>query len=232
MTDLNAWPRAPVAALVPPLRAAADPERAQAMAAYFKREPFLGVGVPERRAAQKRAWRGLATPTADQLCAAERLLAAEPEREFQLAGIELLGRWQRLLGSERLDTDVRTSVLDRPWWDTVDSLNSYVINPMVRARPELVSVMWDWNGTDDQWLVRASIQHQRGNKDATDLDLLFALSQPHTADRRFWVAKAIGWALRDAARVDADAVETFVGAHPELAPVARREAMRGIARAR
>lgn len=232
MTDGREWPDAPVVALVPLLRATADPARAQAMADYFKREPFLGVGVPARRAAQRTAWKTLPTPTSSELCAAERQLRREPEREFQLAGIELLGRWHRVLEPARLDIDVRESLLYRPWWDTVDSLNSFVVNPMVRDHPMLVDVMWQWNGTDDQWLIRASIQHQRGNKSDTDLDLLFALSERHTADRRFWVAKAIGWALRDATGVDADAVQTFVDAHPELTPVARREAMRGIARAR
>lgn len=202
------------------------------MADYFKREPFLGVGVPVRRAAQKVSWAGLPAPSAEELCAAERRLRAEPEREFQLAGIELLGRWHRALDPARLDADVRASLLDRPWWDTIDSLNSYVINPMVRAGPGLLDVMWRWNATNDQWLIRASIQHQRGNRADTDLPLLFALCEPHTADRRFWVAKAIGWALRDAAGVDADAVADFVDAHPDLTAVARREANRGVTRAR
>jgi 3-methyladenine DNA glycosylase AlkD len=101
---------------------------------------------------------------------------------------------------------------------------------MVSARPELIDVVWRWNGAGDQWLVRASIQHQRGVK-APDLELLFALCDPHTADRRFFVAKAIGWALRDATRQDADAVARFIARHPELPPVALREARRGIARA-
>ncbi len=149
MTDGREWPDAPVVALVPLLRATADPARAQAMADYFKREPFLGVGVPARRAAQRTAWKTLPTPTSSELCAAERLLRREQEREFQLAGIELLGRWHRVLEPARLDIDVRESLLCRPWWDTVDSLNSFVVNPMVRDHPMLVDVMWQWNGTDD-----------------------------------------------------------------------------------
>ena len=40
----------------------------------------------------------------------------------------------------------------------------------------------------------------------------------------------IGWALRDATRWDPRGVQAFVDAHPALSTVARREAVRGLAR--
>ena len=61
MPDGREWPDAPVEALVPRLRATADPARARAMADYFKREPFLGVGVPAA-GPQRDAWKTLPTP--------------------------------------------------------------------------------------------------------------------------------------------------------------------------
>jgi len=42
------------------------------------------------------------------------------------------------------------------------------------------------------------------------------------------VAKAIGWALRDLARMDAQSVRRFLHEHPDLSPVAVREARRGL----
>ncbi|MEY4347731.1 MAG: hypothetical protein RIS43_150, partial [Actinomycetota bacterium] len=42
--------------------------------------------------------------------------------------------------------------------------------------------------------------------------------------------KAIGWALRDIARLNKTSVRNFLSQHPELSPVAVREAQRGLAR--
>jgi 3-methyladenine DNA glycosylase AlkD len=56
------------------------------------------------------------------------------------------------------------------------------------------------------------------------------MCEPHVADTEFFVAKAIGWALRDMARYDPDRIRQFVVAHPHLSTVARREAMRGLNR--
>lgn len=210
----------------------ADAERATAMHAYMKGvAPFLGIPAPDRRRAQNEVWRHLPRPTSTQLCRAAAGLRALPEREFHYAAGELTGRWVRVLEPDRLGTDVRGALLTLPWWDTVDLLGSSVVTPMVREHPQLRASMWEWNGTDDQWLIRASIQHQRGLGSDTDVPLLLALCRPHVTDKRFFVAKGIGWALRDACRFDVAAVRGFVAEHPDLSAVARREAAKGIARA-
>jgi 3-methyladenine DNA glycosylase AlkD len=50
---------------------------------------------------------------------------------------------------------------------------------------------------------------------------------PNLGDREFFVRKAIGWALRQYARIDADWVRAFVAEHQEsLSPLSRREAMK------
>jgi 3-methyladenine DNA glycosylase AlkD len=49
-------------------------------------------------------------------------------------------------------------------------------------------------------------------------------------DREFFIAKAIGWALRDVTAWDPAAVQSFVDRHPDLSPVARREATKGLSR--
>lgn len=209
----------------------ADPTRAAAMVAYFKCEPYLGVGVPERRSVQQPLWRSLPEPQLTDVLAGATALRAQPEREFLHAAIETLGHWRRLIPADELDAIVGETMLDRPWWDTVDLTGSVLITAMVAANPGLVELMWRWNGSGDQWLVRASIQHQRGLRERINLPLLFDLCTPHTSDRNFWVAKAIGWALRDTARIAPAEVAAYVQAHPELSAVARREANRGVARA-
>lgn len=226
------WARAARVAVQEQFESLRDADRAPAMAAYMKDvAPFLGIGAAARRKAQRVAWASLPPPDREQLLAGCEELQGMPEREYHYAATELLGRWLMLVKPPDLDAAVRRLLLTLPWWDTIDLWGSAVITPLVRRQPQLREVMWRWNGTDDQWLIRASIQHQRGLGAATDVSLLLALCEPHVADRRFWVAKGIGWALRDATQIDVAAVAGFVAAHPDLSAVARREATRGITRA-
>jgi len=226
------WSDQVVADIVAAFEPLADGQRAASMRAYMKDvTPFLGLSAAVRRAAQAKVWRALPEPTQAQLCAAAAGLRELAAREYHYAAAEMWGRWESLLAAERLDADVRVALLHVPWWDTVDLLGTQVITPMVRRHPHLVSVMWDWNSSADQWLVRASIQHQRGLRQDTDIDRLLAMCTPHVADRRFFVAKAIGWALRDTCALDPVAVRQFVQTHPELPAGHRREADRGLARA-
>lgn len=213
------------------LRPLGDPERAAAMAAYLKgAAACLGVAAPDRRRVQRDVWRNLPAPDRDQLWLAVADLTSQPEREYQYAAVELLGRYVTLLEPGDFAERVEPLMLLRPWWDTVDAMGSLVVTPMVGAHPQLLAEVWRWNRSPDQWLVRASIQHQRGRRDNTDVPLLLALCEPHASDRRFFVAKAIGWALRDAAAIDSGAVRGFLTAHPDLPAVARREAQRGLDR--
>jgi 3-methyladenine DNA glycosylase AlkD len=48
----------------------------------------------------------------------------------------------------------------------------------------------------------------------------------HSAESEFFIAKAIGWALRDLSRVNNSEVKKFLAHHPELDKVAVREALK------
>ncbi|MDD2859112.1 MAG: DNA alkylation repair protein [Candidatus Nanopelagicales bacterium] len=224
----RAWAEAAEHALAP----LADPGAAQQMAAYMKHvAPFLGIQTKPRRAALKSAWRGLAPLDQSGLTALVQDLWRRREREYQYAACEALDWHRGELSAGFLSVSVRALVVTKPWWDTVDSLGSAIIAPLVRTHPELVDTMWAWNRDEDRWLVRASIQHQRGNGAATDLSLLLALCTPHISDREFFIAKAIGWALRDASAHWPNEVQAYIDEHPGISSVARREGQRGVDRA-
>lgn len=224
----DAWVDATHEALAP----LADPDRAVAMRAYMKDvAPFLGISTPQRRSTLRAAWRPLRRPDAEVLADVARRLWAMPEREFAYAACDLLARHHRLLPSSFLLDPVRDLITTAPWWDTVDSLETAAVVPIVERDPTLVDVMWEWLGSDDRWLVRTAVQHQRGLRDRTDFALLYAMCDRVATNREFFVAKAVGWALRDASAWDRDGVQRFVDDHPALPAVARREAVRGIERA-
>ncbi|MDO8731373.1 MAG: DNA alkylation repair protein [Actinomycetota bacterium] len=222
------WVKATKQALLP----LANVEYAAGMTRYMKDvAPYLGIRTPARRVALKAAWKSLPALNEFELAQFVQAMWELPAREFQYAATDAFDWHRGALSAEFLEDPVRHLVSTKPWWDTVDSLGSSIITPLVNTYPELVSTMWQWLESSDIWLARAAIQHQRGNKQDTDLELLFAMCEVHVTDREFWIAKAIGWALRDASAYWPSEVQAFVNEHPNIAPVARREAQRGIDRA-
>ena len=210
--------------------AVADPSNAAPMAAYMKHiAPFVGVHADLRRRVV-RAWCSqLSVQSADDVYSLATRLCREPEREFHYAAADVAAYWRPLLDASFIADHAATLLLQTPWWDSVELWGSDVINPLCN-RYDCATTMWQWNGSGNRWLIRASIQHQRGRKQHHDIDMVFALCAPHVADSEFFVAKAIGWALRDIAKYQPALVLQFVDAHPQLSTVARREALRGLQR--
>jgi 3-methyladenine DNA glycosylase AlkD len=80
------------------------------------------------------------------------------------------------------------------------------------------------------WLNRAAIQHQRGRRFETDINLVLQYCDDHSESKEFFIVKAIGWALRDLSPISPSAVRRFLKEHPDLGRVAVREAERGLNR--
>lgn len=192
--------------------------------AYMKDiAPFLGVMTPDRRSFVRSVLSNLPVPTSDEIAETVRALWKLDEREYQYAANDLLARHNMQLDKKFLAEHCEYLISTKSWWDTVDGLGSAVVSPLTMKYPA-ITLMRKWNKSDDIWLIRASIQHQRGRKYETDVKLLFELCAPHVAQKEFFIAKAIGWALRDLSRIDNREVIRFLTDHPDLNSVAVREA--------
>ncbi|KAA1400091.1 DNA alkylation repair protein [Aeromicrobium ginsengisoli] len=215
-----------VSAIRTALREAADAERAPHMQAYMKSAmPFLGVPMPAVRSITKAALRAH-PPTLDELEAAVRTLWDEAEfREERYAASGLLaakvatGRLELVPLYEHLATT-------GAWWDHVDDLAHRVAELHDAHAAEAAAVVRRWSTADDFWLRRLAIISQLGRRDRVDPALLTDVIEPNVEDTEFFVRKAIGWALREYARVEADWVRTFVADHPDLSGLSRREALK------
>lgn len=209
------------------LEAVADPARAPAMQAYMKDiAPFLGVAAPARRSAV----RPLGRPSIDDLPAVCRALWAAPERELAYVACDWLEHATKR-GPASLLGVCEELIRSRSWWDTVDPLSSAVGN-LVAAHDELVPVMDAWVDDGDMWIARVAILHQLGRGPATDEERLFRLCRSRADDPRFFIRKAIGWALRDYAWRNPDAVRAFVEANAAtFSALTIREATRNLDKA-
>jgi 3-methyladenine DNA glycosylase AlkD len=213
--------------------AARDPERAAPMAAYMKhRFAFLGIPTPARVALVREALAGLDRPDEADLVDLAVAAWARDEREYQYLACGLLQRHQRVLTPAFVPT-ARRCIVERSWWDTVDTLAQHVVGSIVRSHRELEALMAEWLVSDDIWLARTSILHQERWKADTDPEVLFAACLARADDTEFFLRKAIGWALRSYSYVDPAAVEAFVREHESvLSGLSRREAMKVIERTR
>ena len=213
------------------LAAAADSQRAAAMAAYLKHQfAFFGVAAPQRRKIARAVAARLPAPGEADVVAFARLAWAGEEREVHYVACDQLaaiaGR-----SSVALAGEVEALIRTRSWWDTVDTLASHTVGGLVQAHPQLVTVMDAWITDDDIWIARSALLHQLRYKTATDTDRLFRYCLTRAADRDFFLRKAIGWALRQYAWTDPDAVERFVAQHrAELSPLSLREATKHLHR--
>lgn len=79
------------------------------------------------------------------------------------------------------------------------------------------------------WLRRVAIIHQLSMKEATDTQLLTRTIMNNLGSNEFFINKAIGWALRDYARINEEWVKNFLRQYQtELAPLSMREASKHI----
>lgn len=219
------------------LAAGADPERAAAEQRYMKSVmPYRGwtlpamrkavlpvVGDPQRRVPRRPDWE-----------ATVRLLFDDASyREERYAAIELAAHpqyrdWQ--------DPDTiplyRHLIVTGAWWDLVDGVAAEQVGGILAThRADLTPLMRAWSVDDDMWLRRSAIISQLQHKERTDLDLLTdavdANLEGSTFGSEFFIRKAIGWALRQHARVAPDWVRAFVADRTErLSGLSRREALK------
>lgn len=216
--------------LSPALFELADRKRAIGAQAYMKDiAPFIGVATPERRAAVKKIAKSLQVPTSQELGAAARKLWKLEEREFQYAANDLIDIHKKVADKDFLSDHVEHLLVTKSWWDTVDGLGSVVVSPLT-DKFGCEKLIESWNKSSNIWLNRAAIQHQRGRRYETDNKLILRYCDEHSDSKEFFIVKAIGWALRDMAKVSPREVRDFLKSHPDLGRVAVREAERGLGR--
>ena len=219
------------AGLVKVLTPLRDRKRAIGAQEYMKDiAPFLGVATPARRATVKKIAKTMKVPTERELALTVRALWKREEREYQYAANDLLDIHIDVAGKDFLAYHVEHLIVTKSWWDTVDSLGSVAVSPLT-DKFGCERLIERWNKSENMWLNRAAIQHQRGRRYETDIRLVLRYCHDHSDSKEFFIVKAIGWALRDIARMNPKAVREFLRAHPDLGRVAVREAERGLSSA-
>jgi 3-methyladenine DNA glycosylase AlkD len=193
----------------------ADEAKAQGMKAYLLNQfEFLGLAAPVRRAAVKEIGKVNWQSTADLLAAAE-LLWQKSEREYCYTAVDLLSKHSSMLSVNDLPA-LQNLLLRDPWWETVDGLSAVIAKVMrapVQEKPNAALVMDMWLKHPSHWVRRSAMLHQLGWRLDTDTTRLFGYATQLADEKEFFIRKAIGWALRDYARWNPQAVTDFLVEH-------------------
>jgi 3-methyladenine DNA glycosylase AlkD len=121
-------------------------------------------------------------------------------------------------------------ITEGAWWDFVDDTATHMIRGLVLGFPDDIwPTVEAWNDDADLWLRRTSIICQVGAKERTDGGRLFTFCEKRMGETDFFIRKAIGWALREYARTDPEAVAAFAMDNREtLSALSFREATKHI----
>ena len=208
------------------LRRLADPEKAPQMAAYLKTDmPFYGVQTPARRALGRDLRKQFPPQSAAEYRSQIEALWQLPHREEKYLAIGVAAAHRDFITFEQIDLYQRL-VSEGAWWDLVDAVASGIIGKVVlNERSRMRPLLDEWIDCDDMWLRRTAIICQLEHKDQTDVDMLFDYCRRRSFEKEFFIRKAIGWALRQYARTDPEAVTGFLIEHREqLSGLSFREA--------
>ena len=193
----------------------ADAAKAQAMKAYLLNQfEFLGLPAPVRRQAVRDLGK-VAWSSSTELLQAAVLLWQKPEREYRYTAVDLLRKHSTLLHVNDLPA-LQALLLREPWWETVDGLTAViaeVLHAAVQSTANSAKVMDAWLKHPSFWVRRSAMLHQLGWRLDSDTTRLFGYAQKLAEEKEFFIRKAIGWALRDYARWNPQAVTDFLAQH-------------------
>jgi 3-methyladenine DNA glycosylase AlkD len=176
--------------------------------------------IRQLRRARSRLWR---TMPADFVVAVA--LALTENRAHRWVGYELV-RFHVGAFSALNDDHVAALAMGLDSWDSVDAYARILSGPAWAQGLVSDRMIADWRDSPDRWLRRAALVstvalNTRTDGGRGDTARSLAVCARLAGDRDDMVVKALSWALRALAGLDADAVQAFLDEHDVAARVRR-----------
>jgi 3-methyladenine DNA glycosylase AlkD len=203
---------------------------APAMEKYMKNQfQFLGIKSPERKLLLRNFIAENGLPTIETIDTVVRNLWQQPARELHYLVMELAARKTFLVEKDRIIL-IEWMLTHSSWWDTVDYIAINGVGVWFKFHPEeILPITTKWMSSGNFWLQRTCLLFQLKYRETTDLNLLFGFIERLAPEKEFFLRKAIGWALRELSKTNAEAVKLFVDSH-DLSQLSRREALKIISK--
>jgi 3-methyladenine DNA glycosylase AlkD len=151
------------------------------------------------------------------------LLMPDRHLEVKSIGLEVLARYRKEFAPPLLARCQRWLAKNHSAnWATTDEMCGVVIGPLLVKHPELMPQMRAWARHKNMWVRRASIVGllppiRRGDSEAA-VDLVCEIARQLHPDPNDLIHKAVGWALREAGKIDPVRLERYLRAHVTAIP--------------
>jgi 3-methyladenine DNA glycosylase AlkD len=207
------------------LNAHSNSALASKQAAYLRNHfSFMGISKPTLSVVLKPLWKEYPLIKESDLHQSLLLLWEQQEREFHYAALILGTRYKKLWSKDLLPV-IEHLTITHSWWDTVDTLATHFVGELLLQYPHLIVHMDAWIIDENQWKRRVALLYQLKYKNNTDIQRLSDFCKLRMHEKEFFIAKAIGWSLREYSKTNPSWVSSFISMHKKnMAPLSVREA--------
>ena len=189
----------------------ANAENAAHMKRYMKSEmDYHGVKAPIKKQINQQAFKQFKIESIEEYDLVLKQLWDARYREERYSAIAFSKQYKKFQTLQMLPT-YRMMIETGAWWDYVDAIAAHLIGSLLSNYPEeMKPEMYRWIKDDDLWIRRSAILSQLRFKQETDSEMLFEFCSRCIHEESFWIRKAIGWALREYSKSNADSVSDFI----------------------
>jgi 3-methyladenine DNA glycosylase AlkD len=204
-------------------------ENAAAMTKYMRNIfSFFGIKTLERRQIFKKIWKANQQEVSLNAREIALELFQKQQREFHYCAVEILIQELNQKYKKEDIQLIEKLIITNSWWDSIDFLSKYLLgNYLLQFPEETDSVILKFSSSENMWLNRSAILFQLGYKEKTNFNVLKLVCEKHKISTEFFIQKAIGWALREYAKTNPEAVRNFVSIS-SLKKLSEKEAMKNI----
>lgn len=190
--------------------------------------PFFGIKTENRRTILKTIEKENEQEVTENARTIAYQLFVKQQRELHLCAIEILIKHLDKNYKKEDIHLIEKLLTTNSWWDSVDTIAKNILGNYLLQYPlETENVIERFSNSENMWLNRSAIIFQLGYKQKTNFNLLKSECEKHKNSEEFFIQKAIGWALREYAKTNPEAVRNFVD-QTNLKPLSKKEAMKNI----
>ena len=183
-------------------------EQAQKMSKYMLNKfEYIGIKTPERREIFKNFFKEYKNEEKIDWEFVNNCWENK-YREFQYVAADYLKNMKDKLTIDDIPK-LKQFILKKSWWDTIDNLDM-TIGALALKDSNVNKILLEWSLDENIWLRRIAVNHQLLRKEKTNTELLEKILKNNLGQTKFFINKAIGWALRDYSKTNPEWVKNFI----------------------
>ena len=183
-------------------------EQARQMSKYMLNKfEYIGIKTPERRKIFKNFFKEYKNEEKIDWEFVNKCWENK-YREFQYIAADYLKNMKDKLTRDDIPK-LKQLILKKSWWDTIDNLDM-TIGALALKDSNVNKILLEWSIDENIWLRRIAIDHQLLRKEKTNTELLEKILKNNLGQTKFFINKAIGWALRDYSKTNPEWVKNFI----------------------